>query len=1076
MPQTTNILHESRTKLPEYAEACYVAENIDWYANLKGGEIPQKYKHLALTDPDTHDSTTILNGLRGHGAAGQDFFQDVPKSIAGDLQPYIKIYKVIPDSTTKSKDNEILIPLKFNNLRNLDRMTSNKLGVAFRSFTFDFEGTRPVEVDTYLRCSLKLYFESPKALFKEYITRKHTYSFADLIRRSVISKKRRSPNPDKTHRLYDETVYRIRVDVGYNLPATSRLIEAYRSAGFSKPKDKASSLRAALAANKMQLYLNLLKHSITPVYDAPDGGFELSIDYVGSIETSFKSKAADILYAPTDKAAAARERELKADAIARRDKAYEGLTEEEQGKVTAFVDAKGDFGAMVRQEQVKSAKTAETKSTAAKVLDETVEYYAPGSETEKMEEKIAEGGNKPVRMKIDPKAKTEAAAAKKVIKNEFGVSGDKEMGRVRTYLDHVDFKNNNEVGQVIYKAKKLSRMYSQILDRLSEKKQLHFIQVPESDLYSWFAAKKARVKAESEEDELEEVNKEIATLKKKDPKDEKDAEQLRVLNQKKTVLEDNAKAAKTGTGAAKGAVAKPVQNGASDSPAVADSNKATDDAAADQARAASRTEAEKEQDAGPDSRIPHTEMAGAAPLAWRNIYFFYYGDLLDTVLERLYQFKGQMDLDWWSASDTEGVVKFLLGDVEFQHPQKRIAVKENLARIPITLKVWQEFWIENVIDQWRTEYLFDSFLNDSLSQLVLEALTGRCKEEGNINVNVLGYPSYLTINSIANRVIFSKPKGKAKKDNAYYYSHGAKSSPKKTKAKSDASKAKSGELIFVQGSSNSGKWYTKNKTVDNQRGVYHIELGRENSTIINFTMNRSNQPHYLEAKLESAGIDDTEHFGEPYNYDITMFGNALLIPGKHVNISFPVTWWSAEQQKGLGVGGYCMVLKTKNEVKSMEARLEWTTNMQCLWQSFGGNKKPVSNSGHGSKPIVVPSSKVFDRYAPERSFKDLPGTNTGHRIPKGMRALQHEAQLKMFCKDNPNDEQCKQPEQKIKPVGTEQTGEKIKVKDRSDTHEKNTAKVKDKVAVKKTSAPTETVEEHNARVGHIKIKPKKKKK
>jgi len=554
-------------------------------------------------------------------------------------------------------------------------------------------------------------------------------------------------------------------------------------------------------------------------------------------------------------------------------------------------------------------------------------------------------------------------ATQNVLREQFGIeSGKARATRIITYLQNREHFNTTDVGQTIYRAKKMSRMYSKILDRLTAENKLHFIQLPESELHRWFATRKAKAVAQSNKDRLKEIDKEIEVLGKL-PQGETAQEQLNQLEannnkildlqDEKSVLEGEAITG--GAGSQRGPAPPAVQNAGPNQAAAQESQAHMEKDAQVKAANVKAAEARKAGDSSPANEIPYTKMVTPADLSTRNIYFFYYGDLLDIVLEMLYEHKDEMDLDWWGTSNKKGTVKFLLGEVEFTNPANRKVVKESLAKIPITLKVWQEFWLENVIDQWRTEYFFDSFLNDTLTQLIVEALTGRCKDEGNVNVNVRAYPSYLTIKNINNKIVFSKLHGKYRhaNDNAYYYSNddSTGADPGNSAAENDSSKAKTGELILVQAASNSAKWF-KNKSSDIKRGVYHLELGRENSTILNFQMNRSNQPHYLEAKLEQQGIDSYHVFGEPYNYDVTMYGNALLVPGKHVKISFPFTWFSKQEQIGLGIGGYCFILKTKNEIKALDARLEWTTNMQCLWQSFGGHSRPSANSGRGNKPIT----------------------------------------------------------------------------------------------------------------------------
>ena len=48
--------------------------------------------------------------------------------------------------------------------------------------------------------------------------------------------------------------------------------------------------------------------------------------------------------------------------------------------------------------------------------------------------------------------------------------------------------------------------------------------------------------------------------------------------------------------------------------------------------------------------------------------------------------------------------------------------------------------------------------------------------------------------------------------------------------------------------------------------------------------------------------------------------------------------------KILGLGGYFHINKASNQIKLMGSKLEWTTDLTMLWQTFGKeNKTPKAN-------------------------------------------------------------------------------------------------------------------------------------
>ena len=90
---------------------------------------------------------------------GQALVENVPRSILADLQPYFKLY--LTKGMSKNKYREY--PLRFSNFDNLDPMdgaTKQGLGVTMKNFSWDYLGTHPGDIDYWINCNMKLYFES----------------------------------------------------------------------------------------------------------------------------------------------------------------------------------------------------------------------------------------------------------------------------------------------------------------------------------------------------------------------------------------------------------------------------------------------------------------------------------------------------------------------------------------------------------------------------------------------------------------------------------------------------------------------------------------------------------------------------------------------------------------------------------------------------------------------------------------------------------------------------------------------------------------------------------------------------
>jgi len=954
-----DITTESSKRIPAHAEQCFLVENLDRFTLKKGTTLTQDYSHIGLVNPTESDSIIFLNKIRGLGEEGQRFFENLPKSIAADMQPYIKLYKVIPFKVGESNSfKDMTVDLPFNNLSfDPTQITASgrnkKLGVAFRSFSFDFEGKRPIEVDAYVMCNLRLYFESPEALMHRYGTPPRAVAFSDLIARPFIASNAISHD----HLEYDDKYFRIKMVIGYVPPSVQRLTEAYRLSRVSDPKGKAEALITALRNSKFELFLTLLKHTVTPRFDSPDGGYELDITYVGSLETTFRSKSADILAHPTDAKKAAEMRAWELTLAKKRQEAFGGIGSATRAKIEAIA-GRGDFS-----EEVEKEYNKEFSEEAEAILAENVDGAATRATFRALSWAMAYESEWLGWDAIDPGAKRAGGGEKEMAARTRASSADnikdvaanvltERMGskllpnhidKVTSYLEwrdkHASYKG--KTGPAV----KLADIYSRIVTRLNDKSRLYVSTLRNADFENWFL-----FFDKSKKDDISTNERKLQELSDKIDEADTNEEKQRLIKKRdelELLMKDKSSQDRMYADISKRAtenITTSVSTGEAASKSI-DAVKAETEKKKEEAEAKKKAEDSDEEPSDVDSEA---KKATPTPIVNRDIYYFYYGDLLDTVLEVMSEMKKFLDLNFWSATNTNGNVKILLGEIELPHPKTGERIKENLARIPITLDTWQRFWLDKVVSPLKTEYLLRSFLHDTLSELIVAALTNKCKRIGSPQLVVRTGIHYESLRSNT-KLEFAQKKGPAA-DKAYYHSLTTEPIIEDLKKPSDNEKEAVGtELIYLHAPSSSSRWFDpQKKKQDFGRGVHHIVLGAENSPIIAASFNKANQPYYLETKAEQGAVlDDTVHFSEPYNCSITMYGNSIILPGKHLHISFPHSHFGKPYNKNsaarrLGLGGYFFILKTKNEMKASESRLEWTTQLECLWESFGNENKMPS--------------------------------------------------------------------------------------------------------------------------------------
>ena len=312
----------------------------------------------------------------------------------------------------------------------------------------------------------------------------------------------------------------------------------------------------------------------------------------------------------------------------------------------------------------------------------------------------------------------------------------------------------------------------------------------------------------------------------------------------------------------------------------------------------------------------------------RAIQFFYFGDLLYTVLDCVYD--GNDTVRAGTGFNRNSII---LGSFEFEPFQTSAAGGSvyNIADIPISVDFFSRWFVDNVVNQKSTRKTFPvmNFIRSLSNYLIKPALIENCvnrKMENKLRFQTSQITAFKTggTNPLKEAYELNEARTPVALDVSSLRAGAKPILPLKGGPVNDAnSNFKDFHTFVVLSALGSSLSYTGNGTYkdDIEQGRFHVHVGQNAGIVKTLSLSKSDQQYIREARFFQNGIDGLLQLSAVYVANIEMFGNTLFYPGMEFFFNpygiggpgFDPTVGGSDANK-LGIGGYHTITSVKSSI------------------------------------------------------------------------------------------------------------------------------------------------------------------
>ena len=378
------------------------------------------------------------------------------------------------------------------------------------------------------------------------------------------------------------------------------------------------------------------------------------------------------------------------------------------------------------------------------------------------------------------------------------------------------------------------------------------------------------------------------------------------------------------------------------------------------------------------------------------IQYFYFGDLLHTVLDTMYEDGSPSKL----REEVENC-RFILGSFDFDvyKDAGNLDHTVNIAQIPISVEYFADWFQDNVLKKGDTRKSFPivTFIRNLSSKLLQQSLLESCInrridknfsfQTGQITAyNKAGNPLRSIFGEQNVEPIINIDEHRPTESVGVFPFAGDTTSEVK-----DISGYHNFMYLGVLGSSlttdGSGKYAT-----DNSNGIYHIEIGNNKGIVKSVSFAKTDMQFVREARFFQQGIDGLLQLSTVYKVTIEMFGNTIFYPGMDLflnpygiggdKLGSPTQGGLVAGQKRslankLGIGGYHTVTSVRSSIgvngfkTTIEAQMYYAGDGSKIKLGSNPNKRmqkisqtnapSKTNNNNSCKAIVERVESDLDR-------------------------------------------------------------------------------------------------------------------
>lgn len=306
------------------------------------------------------------------------------------------------------------------------------------------------------------------------------------------------------------------------------------------------------------------------------------------------------------------------------------------------------------------------------------------------------------------------------------------------------------------------------------------------------------------------------------------------------------------------------------------------------------------------------------------VQFFFFGDLLYTILDCVYEKGGKLRKNSGFQNS-----KILLGSFEFD-PFQITGVNDrvfNIAHIPISVDFFSRWFVDEVMAQKSTRKSFPvlNFMRSLTNQLIKPSLLETCVNR-NVDKTLRFQTSQIT----------AYHEGKIDPLNQYNKvgEDGQIGLEVMSLRKSEKLPLRGGgpdddlnklyNYIVLSTAGSSLSYSGNGKYLDDiEQGRLHVNIGQNNGLVKSISLSKSDQQYIREARFFQQGIDGLLQLSAVYVATLEMFGNTLFYPGMEfffnpyglggaLHFGSPTDPNSVANK--LGIGGYHTITSVRSSI------------------------------------------------------------------------------------------------------------------------------------------------------------------